>query len=95
MRKPSRKRINLSVTEATHDQLTRVAFAYGFRNVCELTTTLINVALGMINRRPSAPPVEEAAEEIRKMFEDLSRHEEPEYGAASVRHNNTNRDGTR
>lgn len=74
----TRKRINISVDESQYEKLTRIKEAWGFRNVCELTTALLNVVTQYIDAAEErhGKDLGEAGDEITAMFDDLGAWEE-------------------
>ena len=65
-----RKRINLSVSEDTYLELTKVQEEYGFKNVCEVAATLLSLFLKRVRKVEETDPLPEDDEQtIREMFE--------------------------
>ena len=79
-----RRRINLSVSEQTYQELLKVQKEYGFRNVCEVASALLSLFLKRVRKVAEAPPLpEDDEEEIRAMFEEYGNWEpQPEAGHA-------------
>lgn len=83
-----RKRINLSVSRELYVKLQHARSRGGFRNICELTTVLLNVFCDkMEDNEHRIEPEEDDNEEIRKMFEEFE-YSEPFPDDVYVRHNN-------
>lgn len=79
-----RKRINLSVSEETYLELTKVQEEYGFKNVCEVAATLLSLFLKRVRKVEEADPLPEDDEQtIREMFEEYGEWEpRPQAGHA-------------
>ena len=80
----SRRRINLSVSEETYSELLKVQEEYGFKNVCEVASTLLSLFLKRVRKVGEAPPMpEDQEQEIREMFEEYGNWEpRPQAGHA-------------
>jgi len=80
----SRRRINLSVSEQTYQELCKVRDEYGFKNVCEVASTLLSLFLKRVRKVGETDPMPEDQEaEIREMFEEYGSWEpQPEAGHA-------------
>ena len=64
----SRRRINLSVSKETYSELLKVQEEYGFKNVCEVASTLLSLFLKRVRKVGEAPPMpEDQEQEIREM----------------------------
>ena len=71
-----RKRINLSVSEETYLELTKVQEEYGFKNVCEVAATLLSLFLKRVRKVEETDPLPEDDEQtIREMFEQYGEWE--------------------
>ena len=79
-----RKRINLSVSEDTYLELTKVQEEYGFKNVCEVASTLLSLFLKRVRKVEETDPLPEDDEQtIREMFEEYGEWEpRPQAGHA-------------
>lgn len=79
-----RKRINLSVSEETYLELTKVQEEYGFKNVCEVAATLLSLFLKRVRKVEETDPLPEDDEQtIREMFEQYGEWEpRPQAGHA-------------
>jgi hypothetical protein len=79
-----RKRINLSVSEETYLELTKVQEEYGFKNVCEVAATLLSLFLKRVRKVEETDPLPEDDEQtIREMFEEYGEWEpRPQAGHA-------------
>lgn len=85
-----RRRINLSIDVDTYRELQLAQRAYGFRNTCEIVTSLVRVFVD--RQRAKDMQVydlsESDAEYIDGMFSSLSDVEPQPVGEVPVRHNN-------
>ena len=55
----SRRRINLSVTEETYQELEEVQKEFGFKSVCEVAATLLGLFLRRVRHIGKADPIPE------------------------------------
>ena len=80
----SRRRINLSVSEQTYQELLKVQTEYGFKNVCEVAATLLSLFMKRVRKMEEAPPLpEDQEQEIRDMFDEYGSWEpQPQAGHA-------------
>lgn len=73
-----RKRINISIDEATYGRLSKIKEAYGFRSICELAAASLGLLVQYVEaageRADRAVP--SAEDEISEMFNDLGAWEQ-------------------
>jgi len=85
-----RKRINISLTEATYDYIAGQADLYGFHNPTEMACAMVMMCVKMMKGHADLPPMEESQEaeiahEITQMFDEYANWEpQPEAGHAPV-----------
>ena len=74
----------MSVTEDMYSQLLKVQEEFGFKNVCEVSVTLLALFLKRVRKVEEADPLPEDDEQtIREMFEEYGAWEpQPESGHA-------------
>ena len=89
-----RRRINISVDDDLYQRLQHIKKAYGFKNVCEFNTALLNMLCQYIDaaetrcRKQSDRQTDK--EIITDMFNDLGNWEHTPDGIVSVRHKKNN-----
>ena len=89
-----RRRINISVDDDLYQRLQHIKKAYGFKNVCEFNTALLNMLCQYIDAAEKRGPVSMTSytdsEIITDMFNDLGNWEHTPDGIVPVRHKNNN-----
>ena len=89
-----RRRINISVDDDLYQRLQHIKKAYGFKNVCEFNTALLNMLCQYIDaaeircRKQSDRQTDK--EIITDMFNDLGNWEYTPDGVVPVRHKKNN-----
>lgn len=91
-----RRRINISVDDDLYQRLQHIKKAYGFKNVCEFNTALLNMLCQYIDaaeiRCRKQLDRQTDKEIITDMFNDLGNWEHTPDGIVPVRHNKNDKD---
>ena len=83
----TRKRINITVDDDMYVRLQHIKSVYGFRNICEFNTALLNILCNYIDAKKDITTTD-LHTDIESMFNELSEGTERTYGDIPVRHNN-------
>ena len=91
-----RRRINISVDDDLYQRLQKIKDDYGFKNVCEFNTALLNLLCQYIDaadiRGCIGSDNTTDSEVIINMFNDLGNWEHTPDGIVPVRHNKNDKD---
>lgn len=88
-----RRRINISVDDEMYQRLQCIKNEYGFKNVCEFNTALLNLLCQYIDAADKRGGHSESDRiTITRMFNDLGNWEHTPDGIVPVRHNKNNKD---